>query len=109
MVAQGSSRVPAALQNIFLQSQRGEDVEKIAPPPKLGFKIFYRGSKKEKLPKKLVQAPDLNSLYMERSDGKETAATASRRAIKARGGSSDDGSMSVSIFFEHAFTQRFLG
>ena len=92
MVASGSSRVPAALQQIFMQSQRGEDVEKIAPPPSLGFKIFYRGANKDKMKKKKLAAPDMNSLYKERAGKKETAATASRKAIKARG---DDGSLSV--------------
>lgn len=96
MVAPGTSRVPAALQQIFMQSQRGEDVEKIAPPPSLGFRIFYRGNNRPNplKKKKSMQAPITSNLYQERHGGKETAATASRRAIKARG---DDGSMSVSL------------
>jgi hypothetical protein len=96
MVAPGSSRVPAALQQIFLQSQRGEDVDKIAPPKSgLGFHIFYRGNKRPNplKKKKSMQAPLTSTLYQERHGGKETAAVASRKAIKARG---DDGSMSVS-------------
>jgi hypothetical protein len=95
MVAPGTSRVPAALQQIFLQSQRGEDVEKIAPPAHLGFRIFYRGNRRPNPLKKTksIQPPNLNSLYQERGVVKETAATASRKAIKERG---DDNSMSVS-------------
>ena len=96
MVAPGTSRVPAALQAIFMQSQRGEDVEKIKPPPRLGFRIFYAPGNKRPNPlkkKKSIQAPATSALYQERHGNKETAAVASRRAIKARG---DDGSMSVS-------------
>jgi hypothetical protein len=85
------SRVPAALQQIFMQSQRGEDVEKIAPPPQLGFKIFQMGRAVKS--KKSVKAPSINSLYQERGSVKDTAATASRKAIQSRG---DDGSLSVS-------------
>lgn len=95
MVASGSSRVPAALQQIFMQSQRGEDVEKIAPPPSLGFRIFYRGAKKDKASKAKLAPPNMSSLYKERGTKKDTAATASRKAIKARG---DDSSMSVSSY-----------
>jgi hypothetical protein len=94
MVAQQTSRVPAALQQIFLQSQSGADVEKIAPPPQLGFRIFYRSSKdRQSKSKKSLKAPDVNSLYQERGPKRDTAATASIKAIKAR---SDDSSMSVS-------------
>lgn len=86
------SRIPAALQNIFLQSQRGDDVEKIASPGGIGFRIFRRLDRRNKS-RRNVKAPDVNSLYAERNGIKDSAATASRKAMKKR---SDHSSMMVS-------------
>jgi hypothetical protein len=87
------SRIPAALQNVFLQSQAGEDVEKIAAPSHVGFRVFQRMDKRNKN-KKTLKAPDVNSLYAERNGTKDSAATASRKAMKDRG---DDGSVMVRV------------
>jgi hypothetical protein len=80
------SRVPAALQNIFLQSQAGGDVNKIAPPAnKLGFRVFRRNNNNNNATNRASKkAPDVNSLYAERNGTKDTAATASRKAMKGR-------------------------
>jgi hypothetical protein len=90
------SRVPAALQQIFLQSQRGDDVDKIVPPKKLGFRVFSRMGKQKGIKlggDSMKSAPSLNKLYLDRNDGRETAATASRKAIRKR----NDESSSVSL------------
>jgi hypothetical protein len=93
----GSSRVPLILQNIFLSSQQGDDVAKIqAPSNGLGSRMFRtswgRKQKKGK-GKGPIQAPSSNSLSSERSGGSrtgsrsgtvETAADASRKAIKQK-------------------------
>lgn len=83
------SRIPAALQNVFLQSQAGEDVEKIAAPVRVGFRIFQRldnrkNNNSSNSNNKKSKAPNVNSLYKERNGTKDTAATASRKAIKER-------------------------
>ena len=91
------SRVPAALQQIFLQSQRGDDVEKISAPKKLGFRVFGRKGKQKGIQlggDSKRGAPSLSKLYLDRGDGKETAAAASRKAIRKR----NDESSSVSFF-----------
>jgi len=81
------SRVPAALQQIFLQSQRGDNVEKISAPKKLGFRVFGRKGKQKGIQlggDSKRGAPSLSKLYLDRGDGKETAASASRKAIRNR-------------------------
>ena len=78
-------RIPAALQQIFLASQKGEDVAKIeAPTNGLGFKIFRRawGTKQKK--NRVVKAPTASSLTTERSGSRVTAADASIKAIKQK-------------------------
>jgi hypothetical protein len=91
----GSSRVPLILQNIFLSSQQGDDVAKIqAPSGGLGSRMFRttwgRKQKKGK-GKGPIQAPSSNSLSSggtsrtgSRSGTVETAADASRKAIKQK-------------------------
>ena len=79
-----SPRVPLALQQVFIASQRGDEIEKIeAPKNGLGFKIFQRawGMRRRKRPKP-VRAPSLSSLNDERTtSSRETAADATRKAI----------------------------
>jgi hypothetical protein len=78
-----SSRVPAALQQIFVASQQGEDVQKIsAPTDGMGFKMFRRGWGKKQKKQKVVRAPTTSSLNSERSGSRDTAADASIKAIK---------------------------
>jgi hypothetical protein len=79
-------RIPLALQQIFLQSQRGEDVAKIAAPKNgMGFRIFRRfGAGRRKPKQRPVKAPTTSSLHSERSaTSKETAADASRKAMSS--------------------------
>lgn len=82
-MATPSPRIPLALQQIFLSSQRGDDVQKIKPPEKLGFRIFRRfGGRARRAKQRPVKAPTTSSLHSERSGtSKETAADASRKAI----------------------------
>jgi hypothetical protein len=90
-----TTRIPLALQQIFLASQRGDDVEKIKPPEKLGFRIFRRfGGQIRRAKQRPVKAPTTSSLHSERSHtSKETAADASRKAMSrmasSRRGSND--------------------
>ena len=86
-------RIPAALQQIFLQSQKGEDVSKISAPSNgMGFKIFRRGWGKKRAATKaarIVKAPTTSSLASDRSvSSKDTAADASRKAMKKKNSSS---------------------
>ena len=76
-------RIPLALQQIFLASQKGEDVEKIKPPEKgMGFRIFRRFAGRRRAKMKPVKAPTTSSLHSERSNtSRETAADASRKAM----------------------------
>jgi hypothetical protein len=78
-------RVPSALQDIFTASQRGDDVSKIeAPSQGLGFQIFHRAwGGKQKKKSKAIKAPTTSSLNSQRSGpSRETAADASRKAMK---------------------------
>ena len=80
-----TSRIPMALQQIFLASQKGEDVQKISAPSNgMGFKIFKRGWGKKQKKQRPVKAPTTSSLSSERSGSRDTAADASRKAIKER-------------------------
>ncbi len=81
-----SARIPLALQQIFLASQRGDDVEKLKPPEKLGFRIFRRfAGQTRRAKQRPVKAPTTSSLHSERSaTSKETAADASRKAMSRR-------------------------
>jgi len=77
-------RIPVALQQIFLQSQRGEDVEKISAPKNgMGFRIFRRfQGRTGRAKQRPVKAPTTSSLHSERSStSRETAADASRKAM----------------------------
>ena len=78
-----SPRIPLALQQIFLASQRGDDVEQLKPPERLGFRIFRRFAGQTRRSKQRpVKAPTTSSLHSERSvTSRETAADASRKAI----------------------------
>ena len=79
-----SPRIPLALQQIFLQSLRGDDVSKIeAPKNGIGFRIFRRvGVGRRKPKQRHVKAPTTSSLHSHRSESsKQTAADASRRAM----------------------------
>lgn len=83
-MATANPRIPLALQQIFMQSQRGEDVSKIeAPKNGMGFRIFRRfGAGRKKPKQRPVKAPTTSSLHSERSHtSKETAADASRKAM----------------------------
>jgi hypothetical protein len=79
-------RIPMALQQVFMASQRGDDVEKIAAPKgNIGFRIFQRagwGRRQKKA--KPMKAPNKSSLSSDRSNGSrgETAADASRKAMQ---------------------------
>ena len=79
-------RIPEALQQIFMASQRGDDVEKIAAPKgNLGFRIFKRawGVGRRGMKAKPVKAPIKSSMSSDRSRGShETAADATRKAMK---------------------------
>ena len=107
----GGPRVPVALQQIFIASQRGDDVQKIAPPKKgLGFTIFKRSWGGFKARRKApMKAPGRSSLSDDRSVSSmgsssnysssmasgsiaNTAADASRSVI------SKSGSVAVSSF-----------
>ena len=81
-----SPRIPLALQQIFLASQRGDDVEQLKPPERLGFRIFRRFAGQTRRSKQRpVKAPTTSSLHSERSGtSKETAADASRKAISRK-------------------------
>jgi hypothetical protein len=88
-VTSGSSspRVPMALQQVFIASQRGDDVAKIQAPrsPGIGFKVFkrafggFRTKANQKALKKqqlqLQRAPSLSSLNSETSRNKTTTTT----------------------------------
>jgi hypothetical protein len=93
-----SPRIPAALRNIFVASQRGDDVDKLeAPTDGLGDRIFRRafGGKQKK--SRAIKAPITSSLNTERSSSRRnTAADASRKAIEKRKKSK----VSVSLSFE---------
>jgi coenzyme F420-reducing hydrogenase beta subunit len=88
----GAPRIPLALQQVFVASQQGEEVTD-APKQGLGFKIFQRFGKKDKVqsmpkskskPKKNV-APSSSSLNSERSGStRATAADATRKAMKEK-------------------------
>lgn len=84
--ATSNPRIPLALQQIFLASQRGEDVEKIeAPKGGMGFRIFRRFGGRYRGKQRPVKAPTTSSLHSERSETtRETAADASRRAISMK-------------------------
>jgi hypothetical protein len=78
-------RIPASLQNVFVASQQGEDVSRISAPINgTGFKIFKRGWGKKQKKSRVVKAPTTSSLSSERSENRETAADASRKAIKEK-------------------------
>jgi hypothetical protein len=84
-----SKRVPQILQNIFLSSQRGDDVAKIqAPSNGMGSTMFRRSwGRKQKKVKASMFAPSTSSLASERTSISgttrgETAAESSRKAIK---------------------------
>ena len=88
-----SPRIPAALQQIFLASQKGEDVNKISAPSNgIGFRIFRRGwgrnsNKKATQRPRIVKAPTTSSLSSDRSNrsgSKASAADASRKAMKEK-------------------------
>jgi hypothetical protein len=86
---ESSQRVPQILQNVFLSSQRGDDIAQIeAPSNGMGFKMFRRTwGRKQKKVKASMKAPSSSSLGSERSSitgmsRGETAADASRKAIK---------------------------
>jgi hypothetical protein len=90
-------RIPMALQQVFMASQRGEDVEKIsAPKGNIGFRIFKRawGVGRRGIKAKPMKAPTKSSLSSDRSnnDSLETAADATRKAMK------ENGKAEVSIF-----------
>ena len=83
-----SSRIPAALQQVFVSSQGGGDVEKIAAPNQgIAFRIFKRSDKSgnKKAPKKTLaptaQAQNPFAFLSRRSRG-PTAAEATRKAMK---------------------------
>lgn len=103
--ATGNPRIPLALQQIFLASQRGEDVEKIeAPKGGMGFRIFRRFGGRYRGKQRPVKAPTTSSLHSERSETtRETAADASRRAISMK----NNDKKQVSALFLHE--RSFLG
>lgn len=82
----GNPRIPLALQQIFVASQRGEDVDKIEPPKAgMGFRIFRRFGGRKRTKQRPVKAPTTSSLHSERSvTSRETAADASRKAISLK-------------------------
>jgi hypothetical protein len=106
-----SRRVPLILQNIFLSSQRGDDVAKIqAPSNGMGYKMFRKTwGRKAKKGKGPIQAPSSNSLSSERSGRSggsrtragtnETAADASRKAIKEKKKTEPESSVSNTRVF----------
>jgi hypothetical protein len=79
-------RIPMALQQVFMASQRGDDVEEIAAPKgNTGFRIFKRawGAGRRQKKAKPMKAPTKSSLSSDRSnDSIETAADASRKAMQ---------------------------
>jgi hypothetical protein len=82
----GNPRIPVALQNIFVASQRGDEVSKIeAPSNGMGFRIFNRGWGRKQKKSREIKAPSTSSLNSERSGtGRDTAADATRKAMKGR-------------------------
>lgn len=96
--ATSTPRIPLALQQIFLASQRGEDVEKIeAPKGGMGFRIFRRFGGRYRGKTRPVKAPTTSSLHSERSETtRETAADASRRAISMKNNEKKQVSLHVS-------------
>jgi hypothetical protein len=90
-MAAASSRIPQALQHVFMASQRGEEVVD-APKQGIGFKIFQRGgglgARTKRPAGRPIKAPGASSLEAERSGSRrrDTAADASRKAMKLKGG-----------------------
>ena len=94
MPGPGGSRIPLALQQVFLSSQRGDDVQKIeAPSNGVGFRLFRRSwGRKGKRAKPLVAPRTLNlskdrsvkSIHSVNSTTSSSAADASRKAMKTR-------------------------
>jgi hypothetical protein len=81
-------RIPMALQQVFMASQGGDDVEEIvAPKGNIGFRVFKRawGVGRRIKKAKPMKAPSKSSLASDRSNGDnstETAADATRKAMQ---------------------------
>ena len=80
-------RIPMALQQVFMASQRGDDVEEIAAPKgNIGFRIFKRAwgvGRRGGIKAKPMKAPTKSSMSGDRdNDSHETAADATRKAMK---------------------------
>mmetsp|Transcript_128236 Transcript_128236/g.191109 ORF Transcript_128236/g.191109 Transcript_128236/m.191109 type:complete len:391 (-) Transcript_128236:101-1273(-) len=102
-----SPRIPAALQHIFVASQKGEDVQKISAPTNgMGFKIFRRGWGKKQKKSRVVKAPTTSSLSSERSGSRDTAADASRKAIKEKNAKSVIDAQSPQAYLDRQIEAR---